>query len=335
MILSLKVWRLCENCVAVVRGSMFEHWDYILTQIISTFGSVASVTAYQAMQDEKNKISGAQVNTESKQNEKSSSSKTKSRMMRFIHRFKYLLIILAIVIILIFGIEFIKELTDKNEPSLDPKPTILPLENQGPITSWPIKRSAKDRWLDEMDAKVSNYSAFFIDEWDGFDEVSIKHKKYPHSIGVKIPIEDLIRYRTKIGVGQLEHIEYIEYSLAFEYDTLQFDFGIDDLSFPKGVAEHPMCLFKIIVDVCDSESFYSSKQNHVFETDWLNDQCCLRRTSEMDVSGHESVRITIIWQFSPRDDGPMAFNLAIVNPILRAEKLRNSVISNTKPDSIR
>ena len=204
-----------------------------------------------------------------------------------------------------------------------------------PVTSWPIKRSVKDSWLDEIDAKVSDYSAFFIDEWDGFDKVAIKHKMYPHSIGVKIPTEDQIRYRTKIGDGQLEHIEYIEYSLGFEYDTLQFDFGIDDLSFPKGIAKHPMCLFKIIVDVCDSESFYSSKQDHIFETDWLNDQCRLRRTPEMDVSGHESVRITIKWQFSPRDDGPMAFNLAIVNPILRAEKLRNSLTSNAKPDSIR
>ena len=204
-----------------------------------------------------------------------------------------------------------------------------------PITSWPIKRSAKDRWLSEMEAKVSDNAAFYIDVWDEFDKVTVKKQVFPHSIGVRIPPIEQKRYRTKTGFGQLEHVEYIEYSLAFEYDTLQFDFGIDDLSFPKGVAEHPMCLFKIIVDVCDSESFYSSKQNHLFETDWLNDQCCLRRTPEIDVSGHESVRITIKWQFSPRDDGPIAFNLAIVNPILRAEKLRNHAISITKPDSIR
>lgn len=231
---------------------------------------------------------------------------------------------LGLIILVVFTLGyFIITNSQKQKPSTSSETVSLDIQEFSPITSWPIKRSAKDQWLDEMEAKVSNYGAFVIKAWDGFDEVAIKHQLFLHSIGIKIPLNDQINYRAKIGVGQFEHEEYIEYSLGYEYDTLQFDFGIDDLSFPNGVAEHPKCQFKIIVDACDSETFYSSKQEHLFETDWLNDRCCLRRTPEMDVSGCEAVRITIMWRFSARNDGPIAFNLAIVNPILRAEKLRN------------
>ena len=190
-----------------------------------------------------------------------------------------------------------------------------------PVTSWPIKRSAKDRWFDEMDSKVSSNGAFFTNEWNAFDSVAVKHQTFPHSVGVSIPLKDQKKYRAIISSGQLLHDEYVEYSLGFEYETLQFDYGIDDSSFPEGIVDSPYCQFKIIVDACDSKSFYSSKQKHLFETDWLDDQCCLWRTPEMDVSGCEAIRITIMWQFFPRYNGPIALNVAIANPILRVDKI--------------
>lgn len=300
---------------------MLDSWDIILTQILNSIGSVASISAYQAMLDEQNRIP-IEDKKPIKPVKSKATLKPKSPIRRFLYRFKYLLIIIAIVAVLSFAIQIIKSRTEKSITPQTPQDTPLQAETNTPITSWPIKRSAKDRWLDEMEPKVSDYNAFFVSMWDGFDEVTVKDYVYPHSIGVKIPLKDQKKYRATIGGGLIEHKEYIQYSLGFEYETLQFDFGIDGLSFPDGVAEHSKCLFKIIVDVCDSGTFYSSKQKHLFETDWLNDQCCLHRTPEMDVSGYESVRITFMWQFSPNENGPSAFNLAIANPILRAEKLR-------------
>ncbi|HWQ97088.1 MAG TPA: hypothetical protein VN538_03180 [Clostridia bacterium] len=223
---------------------------------------------------------------------------------------------MAILPLLYFGISHSQK--NKDDDPLPVEETLAILA--APMTSWPIKRSAKDRWLDEMESKVSHNDAFFIKQWDTFDFVEIKHKVYPHSIGARIPLVDQDKYRKSVSSKQVEHTEYIEYPLGFEYATLQFDFGIDDLSFPCGVNDS-YCRYKIIVDECNSESFYSSDQDHLFETDWLNDRCCPRRTPEMDVSGFETVRITIMWQFNPMNSGPVAFNIAIFNPILRAAKI--------------
>ena len=308
---------------------MFEHWDIILTQIISTFGSFASITAYQAMIDDKNKTldemgkaADKKVKSKVKPVIQKPARKPKSHIRAFFHRFKYLLLIFIIVVVLIFSIKIIMGITDNTVSSNASPAKSSPIEAQTPITSWPIKRSTKDRWLDEMDnLKVSAKDAFFRNEWNAFDMVTVKHQIFPHSVGVSIPQEDQKKYRSIINSGQLLHDEYVEYSLGFEYETLQFDYGIDDSSFPEGIFEHPYCQFKIIVDACNSESFYSSKQEHLFETDWLNDRCCLWRTPEMDVSGCEAVRITIKWQFFPRYDGPIALNVAIANPILRADRI--------------
>lgn len=226
------------------------------------------------------------------------------------------------VLVIIVSLAILSSVVTPEKPSTIPIPDkkVISLCT-APVTSWPIKRSVKDRWLDEMDSKVSSNGAFFMNEWNAFDSVAVKHHTFPHSVGVSIPLKDQKKYRAKINSGQLIHDEYIEYSLGFEYETLQFDFGIDDLSFPEGIVDSPYCQFKIIVDACDSKSYYSSKQKHLFETDWLDDQCCLWRTPEMDVSSCEAVRITIMWQFFPRYNGPIALNVAIANPILRAEKI--------------
>lgn len=323
MILSHEVWRLCENCVVEVWGSMFNPFpdnpiDFITlyTSFITFFSKVGErISVFIKYQVDSKFTKGNRV---------------KLTLKNFIKAFIGLIVFAALTVLYFSSTN--PQKNKKDESTLEKE---LFTTCKSPITSWPIKRSAKDRWLDEIDPKVSDYSAFFFNIWDAYDNVAVKHQEFPHSIGVRIPIEDQLKYRAKPVADQVPHSEYIEYSLGFEYETLQFDFGIDDISFPHGLAEHPKCQFKIIVDACDSESFYSSKQEHLYETDWLNDRCCLRRTPEMDVSGCEAVRITIKWQFFPRENGPIAFNIAIVNPILRAEKLRNHAISITKPDSIR
>lgn len=194
--------------------------------------------------------------------------------------------------------------------------------DQAPITYWPIKRSEMDSWLDEMDGYVSHDGVFFMRNWNDYSPVRIKDQLYPHCIGVCIPFNKLEDYYSKANPDQQVHVEYIEYSLGYAYQTLQFDFGIDDHSYPDYLQSHLRCEFRIVVDSCDSNGYLLSSQTHLFDTDWLNHRCCARRTTEMDVSQCETVRITVMWRFYVLQNGPIAFNMVIANPLLRAAKYK-------------
>ena len=226
-----------------------------------------------------------------------------------------LLILIAIICIYIANAEKI----EVSSPDSDESYCEI---NQAPITYWPIKRSAMDSWLDEMDGYVSHAGAFYMRDWNDYSPVRIKDQLYPHCIGVCIPFNKLEDYYSKANPDQQVHVEYIEYSLGYAYKTLQFDFGIDDRSYPDYLLSHLRCEFRIVVDSCDSKGFLRSDQIHLFDTDWLNYRCCARRTTEMDVSQCETVRVTVMWRFYVQQNGPIAFNMVIANPLLRAAKYK-------------
>lgn len=292
---------------------MFDNWDYLLTQIISTVGSFASVTSYQEALNARNAATG---DAKEKKAEKPAST---TRKENFFLKYSRTIIIIVCSIVLIIVIAIIKEATTNPQPKkLEVTPTLC--KDVSPITCWPIKRSKMDSWLDDMDNYVSHDGAFYMRKWNDYIQIRIKNQIYPHCIGITIPFEKLENYYSKANPDQQVHTEYIEYSLGYAYKTLQFDYGIDDLSFPNPSLGHPRCEFRIIVDSCDSNGFVSSTQNHLFDTDWLNYRCYSRRTPEMDVSQCETVRITVMWRFYVRQNGPIAFYLVIANPLLRAAK---------------
>ncbi len=306
-----------------LRGSMFDNWDYLLTQIISTVGSITSATAYQEAQNQKGFTAEAQKEKTAHTREKKEDKPgLKTRITNFFRKYARTIIIIISAVVLIFAIAIIKEATTNPEPE-KPAPPPSPCKTNAPITSWPIKRSAMDSWLDEIDGYVSHTGAFFMRDWDDYHPIKIKDQVYPHSIGICIPIESQNDYYARVNPDQLIHEEYIEYSLGYSYKTLQFDYAIDDITFPDASQGHPRCDFRIVVDSCSSSGYLFSDQEHLFDTDWLNYRCrCAVRSPEMDISQCDTIRITVMWRFYMRQNGPISFNLAIMNPLLRAARIK-------------
>lgn len=200
------------------------------------------------------------------------------------------------------------------------------------IVHTPLKGSVKDTWLDDMNSILPRERAFFIHSWNSYNPIEVGNTIYPHCIGVCIPKEAQEEYYEENSPDQQIHSEYIEYSLSNKYQTFEFDYGIDDCSFPDNVEEESLCEFNIVVQSCNSTEFLKEQDNILFDSGWINYRCGIHRAPEIDVSGCEALRITVTWRFFVRQDGPIAFNVVILNPILRVAKF--NIDSTTKPDSI-
>ena len=192
--------------------------------------------------------------------------------------------------------------------------TIAPTPSPTPT----IVIDADDAWLDEVDPVLPRKDAFYRNRWSLFDSIVIDDITYSHSIGVRIPQEDQLDYFKDNPPEQQEHSEYIEYPLAYQYKTLQFDYGIDDSSFPDDVECAPQCEFKIVVQYCESDDYLKSDENILYQTEWLNYRRTLHQSDPIDISSTETCRITVYWRFYVHQEKPLALNVAIVNPILYA-----------------
>ena len=196
--------------------------------------------------------------------------------------------------------------------------TIAPQPSPSPTPM--IVIDADDAWLDEVDPLLPRKDAFYKDRWSLFDSIVIDDVAYSHSIGVRIPQDKQLDYYKSNPPEQQTHKEYIEYPLAYKYRTLQFDYGIDDSSFPDDVECAPQCEFKIVVQSCKSDDYLKNDEDILYQTDWLNYRRTLHRSDPIDVSGTETCRITVLWRFYVHQEKPLALNVAIVNPILYAVK---------------
>lgn len=239
---------------------------------------------------------------------------------------------LGLIVIGILTLVYFLVFPTHGKESSDPASIVNPTTvDNAPITSWPIKRSAKDSWLDELDPILDEEGAFFIGKWDVFDKIKVEDTIYPHSVGICIPLEYQWKYINLHNPEQIPHNEIIEYTLGYEYKTFQFDYGIDDSSFPDGIKKAPRCEFRIIVQACNSKDYVQSKDEPLFDTGWRNYRCCAHRSTEMDVSGCEAMRITVRWRFNVQQNGPIAFQIAIFNPILRAAKYKDNPTQSPIP----
>jgi len=221
---------------------------------------------------------------------------------------------------------------------LGPK-TSLPSISPNGSYIMPIEPTGSDAWLDELDPIIPKRKAFFLYNWSSFDPVQVEDVTYPHCIGICIPSEKVHNYIVNTTGVEQTHSEYIEYRLSYQYESLQFKYGIDDISFVNDVETASKCLYKIKVQSCNSKEFLRTDDNILFDSDWNNYRSILFQSPQIDVSGCESIRITAIWKFNVLQDGPIAFNIAIIDPILRAAKadaiIEQQPVHTTKPDSIR
>jgi len=242
--------------------------------------------------------------------------------------------IFIVSIILIFLINLLGDITIPINPK-STSPTTTPNPVQPPLT----KMNVKDVWLDEMKPILPRNKSVFLHEWNKFDPILIKGVFYPHSIGLCIPEDELDDYFDEASPNVQEHSEDIEYLLSYNYQTLQFDYGIDDLSFPENIETACKCEFKIVVQSCNSSDYLGSSSDILYDSDWINYRSSIRRSPSIVVSDCESIRVTVTWKFNVRAEGPIAFNIAIINPILRGKKTGSNVSepssTHTKPDSIR
>lgn len=158
--------------------------------------------------------------------------------------------------------------------------------------------------------------AFFFHEWKRLYPIKINDIEYDHSIGISLPAEVCKDLKKNHDSEREDYKAYIEYSLAYQYETLSFDYGIDDNSFIDDGLYPPQCHFWIVVQSCDSENELSEDENVLFETEPLNYRRSLHSSGDIDVAGAEAIRITVYWEFDVIPAKPLAFNVDIINPIL-------------------
>lgn len=240
--------------------------------------------------------------------------KNKSKFLAFVkaffHAYKLPLICVLIAALAIISIELFFIID--GPPSSPSAVESVTETNPTPVPTF----GEDDAWLDEIDPILSNTDAMFISEWDPFTQISVKGIEYPHSIGFCIPASEQEDYLINHDDEQINHSEMIEYLLNFKYQTLRFEYGIDDSSFADDAEYVPACEFRIVVQSCNSDESLAQNANILFDTDWMNYRIALHSSGNIDVSDVEAIRITVYWRCQVSPSKPLAFNIALVNPIL-------------------
>jgi len=325
-----------------------DFWTDIFEKVINTIGTLCTMKVFissrdngQIVNNDNSNISSSvnpvsRTHDESKLRDSSSppSPKKRTSVGKFLRNNRPFIWIIFIAILTILSLQLVKHFSNRS-PEKSPIPTITP----NFIISIPTKTSIQDIWLDELEPILHKPRAFYYHEWSRYDLIQIEDTIYPHSIGICIPSDELKEYCNDGFSDEILHDEYLEYRLAYKYKSFQFDYGIDDISFPDDVETASRCEFKIVVQSCNSKEYLGSKDNILFDSDWINYRSIIYRSSMIDVSSCENIRITVYWKFYFRTCGPIAFNIAIINPILRGKKVDTYVSepssTHSKPDSIR
>lgn len=237
------------------------------------------------------------------------------RLKNIFSAYKLSIIIFVVSVILVFMLDIVVPIVIPTSIEKTAPPYTPPATPYAPASTWTV-----DAWLDELDPIIAKDNAFFLTNWNSFEPVQVESTPYIHSIGARIPYDKLVELIQNAPVEEQEHSEYLEYRLSRRYKSLQFDYGIDDSSYSNEYASASMCEFKIVVQSCDSQTYLGKDDNVLFDSDWINYRCTKHPSPSIDVSGSEAIRITVFWKFYVHQDEPIAFNVAIVNPFLRAAK---------------
>ena len=306
----------------------------IIKDLIYMIGSISTVVTFFSAQYRINKgRKRQQQHTQSSSSGEQSISSSPAnvpvenghppKFMTIFRAYKASIIIFVISVLLVLMLDIVVPIVitaSTESTSETPTPPATP--------SAPISTQTVDAWLDELDPIIAKSSAFFLTNWNSFEPVQVESTPYIHSIGIRIPYETFVELIQNAPVEEQIHSEYIEYRLSNNYESFQFDYGIDDSSYSDEYESASMCEFKILVQSCDSQNYLGPDDNILFDSGWYNYRCTVHHSPLINVSGCEAIRITAIWKFYVRQNGPVAFNIAIVNPILRAAKA-DAMVSQT------
>lgn len=233
-----------------------------------------------------------------------------SAVLAFLRVWLYPLLAISISAILLLAIN----LWGKVEPPPpSPSPPLTPTPSIKTTITPTLYREIK---LYELPLLRVDEDAFFFQAWDQYEAIAINNVVYPQSIGVRIPEKAQEDYFENYNTLRKEHSALIEYSLAYKYKTLKFNYGIDDSSFPDDKSCVAQCHYWIVVQSCSAEDDHFEKDDLLFITNPLNYYQSLHSSGNIDVSGVEAVRITVYWEFDVIQTKPLAFNIAIINPTL-------------------
>jgi len=225
----------------------------------------------------------------------------------------YKKLLAAVCIMLVLVVVFNTFGKTRPIPSPTSAPSITPT-----IQPTPSATMHNEIKLDELDPLRKDTGAFFIQEWNKFDPIKIRHVVYTQSIGICIPKKNIQYYYENHDTERKTHHVSIEYPLENKFKTLRFAYGIDDSSFLDSGSSPPQCRFRIVIQSCNSENEFGDNENVIYETPLLNYYCPLRYSGNIDVSNVEAIRITVSWDFDVIQSKPPPFNIAIVDPILSA-----------------
>lgn len=314
MILSHEVWRFCESYVAFVWGNMDKTLLTIITAIISVASFIITFINHFDKPDLYNRVKRELMEKHGK------SFRTNITAFFLVYTGKFISAVVAIIsaiafVLILFFMPSGNRL-DAAVLTASPTPTITPSAKPSPAPT-KINQARLDE-LTPLDMEPD--AAFCFQQWAYLLPIKVNDVEYEHSIGIRIPTAVSEDYKKHHDSNREVYKAYVEYSLAYQYEKLSFNYGIDDSSFREDALCPPQCHFWIVVQSCSSEEELADDENIIFQTDSLNYRRSLHNSGDIDVSGAETIRITVYWEFDVIQSKPLAFNVAIINPILYAKK---------------
>ena len=255
------------------------------------------------------RVSDLQKNMEKEK--RRSKSKFFAYFKAIVATYKFPIIVVVLSILIIFSIDVF---TIINTPEVNSISNIKTTPNVNAPT--PLKVGVGGFWLDEIDPILPNTNAVVRSKWNPTTDISVSGVSYQHGIGFYIPAEIQNAYFINQGSEQIIHSEFIEYSLNFKYQTLRFEYGVDDSSFTDEDLYPPQCQFWIVVQSCSSDAYLMQDDNILFQSAPANYRLSLQTSGNIDVTNVETVRITVYWKFEVSQTNPISLHIALVDPVL-------------------
>lgn len=309
MILSQEVWRLCENCVAEVWGSMDKTFWTIFLAIVSVFSGIITLINHFNKPDlyERRK----------RENRERYDSITIANLLAFFDVYKTKLISATIAAFSAIAFVLILLLMP---PSDDSNITVIEDTISPSSTPTIILESGNDStMLEDLDPlNIDPDTAFYFRQWETNFPIKIDNEEYLHSIGVRLPVEVKNDFKDNHVTERKDYSAQIEYSLGYKYDTLQFQYGIDDNAFKDSRLPPPACHYWIVVESCICREDSEVKSIELYRTPEVNYMQTIGTSEIIDVSNVETLRITFNWLFDVLPTKPLTLNVAIVDPILNS-----------------
>ena len=307
MILSHEVWRLCENCVVEVWGSMDKTFLSIILAIVSISSCVITFL---------NHFNKPELFKKTKaEYRKKYSGRAIADFLAFFIVYTAKLISAFITITSATGFVLILVFMPTKESTITIEAEAAHTPLSTPTVT--VGNDPSRTYLNEVrPLNIDPDEAFVFNGWKALYPIKVNDIEFDHSIGVRIPTDVSEDYKDNYNTERRDYDASIEYSLSYKYEKFRFKYGIDDSSFLDAGLCPPQCYFWIVVESCSSEADSEEEPKILYQTERMNYRRPLRTSDEIDVSDVETLRLTVYWEFDVMQSKPLAFNIAIINPTL-------------------